>query len=76
MDTIDKITLRYDQEDDILEVVLGSRAREAISVEQDDEVFLRLDLDTRELVGLTILGFKQYPLGSEPVHTFAVQART
>ena len=76
MDTIDQITLRYEQEDDILEVVLGSRAREAISVEQDDEVFLRMDPDTGELVGLTILGFKQYLLGSEPVHTFAVQART
>jgi len=74
LDTIDQITLSYDQEDDILEVALGSRAREAISVEQDDEVFLRLDPDTRELVGLTVLGFKQYILGSEPVHTFSVQA--
>ena len=75
METIDQITLRYDQEDDILEVILGRRAREAISVEQDDEVFLRVDPDTGELVGLTILGFKQYLLGSEQVHTFAVQAR-
>ena len=73
MAAIDQITLNYDQEDDMLEVTLGRRASEAISVEQDDEVFLRLDPDTGELVGLTILGFKQYILESDHPRTFAVQ---
>lgn len=52
-----KFHLVYDEETDILHIALGT-AKEAISVEQDDEVFLRIAPDTGELVGLTILNFK------------------
>ncbi|OGW14775.1 MAG: hypothetical protein A3G93_09880 [Nitrospinae bacterium RIFCSPLOWO2_12_FULL_45_22] len=60
MAKINKIIIGYDSDDDILEIVIGPSAKEAISVEQEDEVFLRIDPETKEIVGMTILGFKNY----------------
>lgn len=65
MAKIDKIIISYDNDNDILEIILGDGAREALSVEQEDEVFLRLDPETKELVGMTILGFKNYLLENQ-----------
>lgn len=62
MEKIKKITLSYDSDNDILDIIIGESAREAISVESEDEVFLRLDPDTKDIVGVTILGFKNYIL--------------
>ena len=62
MEKIKKITLSYDSDNDILDIIIGESAREAISVESEDEVFLRLDPDTKDIVGITILGFKNYIL--------------
>lgn len=62
MEKIKKITLSYDSDNDILDIIIGESAREAISVESEDEVFLRLDPDTKDIVGVTILGFKNYLL--------------
>ena len=50
--------LNYDQENDILNVSFGS-ARRAISFEREPEVYFRVDPKSYELVGLTVLGFKQ-----------------
>lgn len=50
--------LKYDPKTDILHVAFG-KAQKAISVEQKPEVFVRLDPKTQEIVGLTVLGFKQ-----------------
>lgn len=50
--------LKYDPETDILHVAFG-RAKKAVSVEQQPEVFVRIDPNTQEIVGLTVLGFKQ-----------------
>lgn len=50
--------LNYDKENDILNISLGT-AKEAISFEQEPEVYFRLDPRTYELLGLTVLGFKQ-----------------
>ncbi|MBC8449526.1 MAG: DUF2283 domain-containing protein [Chloroflexi bacterium] len=50
--------LAYDYETDILHMALGA-ARSAISIEQEADVFLRVDPDTHELVGLTILNFSR-----------------
>lgn len=76
MGKIDKITIGYDSDNDILEVIIGQLAREAISIEQEDEVFLRIDPETKEIVGMTILGFKNYLTESEQkgkkYHEFAV----
>jgi uncharacterized protein YuzE len=67
MGKINKLAIVYDSDDDILEVVIGESSKEAISVEaeEEDEVFLRLDPDTRELVGMTILGFRRYLLDNQ-----------
>ncbi len=59
MAKIGKLTLGYDPKRDILEVTIGNKAQEAISVEEDD-VFVRMRPDTGELVGMTIIGFKHY----------------
>lgn len=77
MGKINKLAIVYDSDDDILEVVIGESSKEAISVEaqEEDEVFLRLDPDTRELVGMTILGFRRYLLDSHGrvSHEFRVE---
>lgn len=60
MAKVHKLSLAYDPKTDILEVAIGPRAQRAISVEKEDEVFLRVRPDTGELVGMTILGFRHY----------------
>lgn len=50
--------LNYDKENDILNISFGP-AKEAISFELEPEVYLRIDPKTYELLGLTVLGFKQ-----------------
>lgn len=49
--------LKYDPDTDILHVAFG-KAQKAVSIEQEPEVFVRLDPKTQEIVGLTVLGFK------------------
>lgn len=49
--------LKYDPETDILHVAFG-RAKKAISVEQKPDIFTRIDPKSKEVVGLTVLGFK------------------
>ena len=49
---------KYDPETDILNVSFG-KARKAISIEQEPEVYVRVDPKTRETVGFTVLGFKK-----------------
>ena len=50
--------LKYDPETDILHLAFG-KAKSAISVEQAPEVFVRINPKSQEIVGLTVLGFKQ-----------------
>lgn len=50
--------LKYDPHTDILHVSFG-KAKKAISVEQEPEVYVRFDEKTHEILGLTVLGFKQ-----------------
>lgn len=55
----DVFNLKYDPDTDILHVSFG-KAKEALSVEQEPEVFVRVDPKTQKTVGFTILGFKKY----------------
>lgn len=48
--------LFYDDEGDVLYLSIGD-PRPAISEELDDDVLLRHDIDTGEVVGLTVLNF-------------------
>jgi len=50
--------LKYDPKTDILHLSFG-RAQQAISVEQEPEVFYRVNPKTNKLVGLTVLGFQK-----------------
>ncbi|MBI5756752.1 MAG: DUF2283 domain-containing protein [Nitrospirae bacterium] len=78
MEKINKITISYDSDDDILDIIIGPSAQEAISIEQEDEVFLRIHPESREIVGMTILGFKKYLLDDKEkgkkLHEFVVES--
>ena len=56
--------LRYDPKTDVLDVSFG-KAQKAISVEQEPEVYYRVNPNSSELVGLTVLGFKGNFLGAK-----------
>ena len=77
MEKINKIIISYDSDDDILDIIIGPSAQEAISIEQEDEVFLRIHPESREIVGMTILGFKKYLLEDKEkgkkLHEFVVE---
>lgn len=49
----------YDNEGDVLDISIGNPT-EAISEEIDDDVFIRIDNTTREIVGFSILNFTKW----------------
>ncbi|RMD64744.1 DUF2283 domain-containing protein [Candidatus Parcubacteria bacterium] len=54
----------YDPPSDELNIHFGE-PRPAISKEIDDEIYLRLDPKTRDIVGLTVLHFRQRFTGAK-----------
>ena len=52
------ITLDYDEEVDILEVHLGEPC-EAVGEEVSEDVFVHYDLETSQIVGLTLFNFRK-----------------
>ncbi|HCS78127.1 TPA: hypothetical protein DIV55_00095 [Patescibacteria group bacterium] len=61
--------LKYDPDTDILNVSFG-RARKSVSVEQEPEVFVRIDTENQEIAGFTVLGFKNSFLTRKQELTF------
>ncbi|MCS6805813.1 MAG: DUF2283 domain-containing protein [Acidobacteriota bacterium] len=59
-----KLTFSYYPPSDELNIHFGE-PRPAISREIDDEIYLRLDPETREVVGLTVLHFRQRFAGAK-----------
>lgn len=53
-----KIEMAYNKKDDILYISMNNRP--AKTIEMDDGVLLRLDPDTNEFIGLTILFFNKF----------------
>ena len=51
--------MAYDKEGDILDLALGEPA-EAISKEIEDDLFIRIDPKTNEIVGISILNFEKW----------------
>lgn len=49
----------YDQEGDVLDISVGEPAS-AVSEEIGDDVFVRLDAGTKEVVGFSILNFTRW----------------
>jgi len=53
-----KITLDYDEKVDILEVHLGEPC-EAVGEEISEDVFVHYDIDSSQIVGLTLFNFRK-----------------
>ena len=58
------LQLYYDKQSDILYLSAGD-PRPAISEELGDDILLRLDIETGEVVGLTVLNFSRHFDSSE-----------
>jgi uncharacterized protein YuzE len=54
---LDHLTARYDAEQDILYLMFSGEAREAIAEEAGDDIFVRFDPDTYEIVDIEFLNF-------------------
>jgi hypothetical protein len=52
-----KLTVHYYEEGDELNVLMG-KPTEALYMEVDDEVYVRLHPDTKEVLGFTITNFR------------------
>ncbi len=49
-------SIKYDAEGDILEIFLAEN-KPCVAFDLDDDIFIRMDPETNELVSLSILGF-------------------
>lgn len=56
--TKDGFNISYDEKADVLYISLGS-AQPAIALETDNGDLMRVDPETDELVGITVLDFKE-----------------
>jgi len=55
----ENLRMAYDKEGDILDLSLGE-PKEAISKEIEDDLFIRVDPETNEIVGISILNFEKW----------------
>ncbi|MGA1865813.1 MAG: DUF2283 domain-containing protein [bacterium] len=56
---IKKLRMSYDKDGDILDLSLGEPT-EAVSKEIEDDLFIRLDPNTNEVIGISILNFEKW----------------
>ena len=64
-----KISLRYEQDDDILYVTFGNAGRKGMGVNLHENILLRFDRHTAEPLGLTLIDYsKLKDLSSLPLH--------
>ena len=56
---INTLRMAYDKEGDIFDISLGE-PREAISTEIENDLFIRTNPDTNEVVGISILNFEKW----------------
>jgi uncharacterized protein YuzE len=68
-----EIRMVYDEEGDILDVSLGEPER-AISKEIEDDFFLRVNPDTGEVVGFSILNFRKWFKDAKDIKILPVKA--
>jgi uncharacterized protein YuzE len=54
-----EIRIVYDEESDVLDISIGEPVA-AISREVEDDLFLRVGVDTEEVVGFSILNFRKW----------------
>ena len=63
----------YDREGDVLDISIGD-PREAISNEIEDDVFVRIDPVSREVIGFSILNF-QKKINTESLIGLPIEAK-
>ena len=68
-----EIRMTYDEQGDILDVSLGE-PEEAISREVEDDFFLRIKLDTEEVVGFSIINFRKWFRDAKDIKILPVKA--
>jgi len=55
----ENLRMAYDKEGDVLDISLGE-PKEAISKEIEDDLFIRVDPNTNEIIGISILNFEKW----------------
>jgi len=55
-----KIDIYYDEEGDFLEITIANPPEESYCEDIDEDVFIRRDEKTREVIGIGILNFKEH----------------
>ena len=55
-----KIDIYYDEEGDFLEITIANPPKESYCEDIDEDVFIRRDEGTGDVVGLGILNFKEH----------------
>ena len=68
---MEKLTFYYDDEGDILDISVG-KPKNALSNEIGDDVIERVDLETKKIVGFTILNFKKRFKGKKSGQEFPI----
>jgi uncharacterized protein YuzE len=68
-----EIRIVYDEEGDILDVSIGE-PEDAISREVEEDFFLRVKLDTGEVVGFSILNFRKWFKDAKDIKVLPVKA--
>ncbi|MBI2119151.1 MAG: DUF2283 domain-containing protein [Elusimicrobia bacterium] len=69
-----KIRFSYDKEGDILDISIGE-PRKAISREIKDDLFIRVDVKSKEIVGFSMLNFERSFRKSGESKTIPVSAK-
>jgi len=54
----EKLIVHYDKEGDVLDISVG-KPRKALSRELEENVFVRIDPESKKVVGFMILGFEK-----------------
>lgn len=57
-----ELSFSYDKNGDVLYLSIG-KPREAVCVEEPDDILVRVDPKTKEVVGLTVLNFSKHFAG-------------
>lgn len=68
-----EIRMAYDDEGDVLDISIGV-PEQAISKELEDDLFLRVNPASGEVVGFSILNFRKWFKDSKDIKTLPIKA--
>jgi uncharacterized protein YuzE len=68
-----EIRIVYDEEGDVLDISIGEPVA-ALSREVEDDFFLRIGVDTEEVVGFSILNFRKWFRDAKDVKILPIKA--